>query len=327
MAKRIDTTVPPLTEPPTGELRAMFARFTTLVGSLVQLTAAERELDSHDGQEPDLAACTKAVESARACTLNHCAALIAYDPEGKMAYGMQMAAKMIRTVVATEKRSEVAMIGNIMAMRRKTALFTLYRPGTGHFNDLLDAAFDALAAHIARPGTEGAAGKLGTVPGLWDGASVAHTEMSRCFTGLLGAMDRYIRAEQMIQRSVAGDVRTPPFGQAMQRAEAALTVMHAALHRVMAAELLRREDETLWEMGYALFSLIAKDDDEARVGLFDTLIEYQAHFMAPGSHAVARRIRLMQARFFSLIGEMMQLEDHGGPGPDGDDTCGPVLVA
>jgi hypothetical protein len=49
MAKRIDTTSTPYTEPPTAGLRAEFARFAALTASLVELTEAERELDGYDG--------------------------------------------------------------------------------------------------------------------------------------------------------------------------------------------------------------------------------------------------------------------------------------
>jgi hypothetical protein len=35
----------------------------------------------------------------------------------------------------------------------------------------------------------------------------------------------------------------------------------------------------------------------------------------------------MQARFFSLVADMMQLQDFGGPGPDGNGACGPALAA
>jgi hypothetical protein len=80
-------------------------------------------------------------------------------------------------------------------------------------------------------------------------------------------------------------------------------------------------------LGYALFNLIARTDDEARQFLFDTLIDYQTCFLVPGAHAVARRTRQMQARFFSLIAALMSLEDFGGPGPDGDGACGPALAA
>jgi hypothetical protein len=80
-------------------------------------------------------------------------------------------------------------------------------------------------------------------------------------------------------------------------------------------------------MGYALYNLIAKDDDEARLFLFETLIDYQSYFMVQGNHAVARRTRAMQARFFNLVTAMMSLEDFGGPGPDGDGACGPSLAA
>ncbi len=324
MAKRIDTTIPPFTEPP---LRAMFARFTALVGALVQLTSAERDLGGYGGQDPALAAFTGAVDAARARALTHCAVILAGETEDEMAYGLQTAAKMVRTVLTTEKPTEVAMIRNILAMRHETVLFPLYRAGLPRYNALLDTAFDALAAHIALPGTGGEVVDHEEMVGMSCSATVAHTGMSRCFTGLLGAMDRFVRADQMLQRPGAGDVRTQPFGLAMQRSEAALTAMFDALHQVMSADLLRREDRALWEMGYGLFSLIGQEDDDARLFLFHTLVDYQPQFMVPGAHAVARQTRQMQARFFSLVADMMQLQDFGGPGPDGNGACGPALAA
>jgi len=324
MAKRIDTTIPPFTEPPVGDLRAMFVRFTALVGSLPQLSSAERDLGGYQGQDPALSAYTDAVDAARARALTHCAVILAGETEDEMAYGLQMAARMVRTVLTTETPTEVAMIRNIVAMRHDTVLFPLYRAGLPRYNALLDTAFDALAAYIALPGP---GGDVVDHEELSCSATVAHTGMSRCFTALLGAMDRFVRADQMLQRPVAGDVRAPQFTSAMASAEDALTAMHDALHQVMAADLLRREDQALWEMGYGLFSLIEQDDDDARLFMFHTLLDYQPQFMVPGTHAVARQTRQMQVRFFKLAADLMQLQDFGGPGPDGDGACGPALAA
>jgi hypothetical protein len=278
----------------------MFARFTALTASLVQLTDAERDLGGYDGQDPALSAFTGAVDAARAATLTHCAVILAGETADEMTYGLQMTAKMVRTVLTTDKPTEVAIIRNLISMRRETVLFPLYRPDHPRYNSLLDRAFDALAAHI---------------------------EMSHAFISLLGAMDKFVRAEQPLQRPVAGDVRADRFGVAMQEAEAALKQMNAALYRVMAVALTRREDQALWEMGYALYNLIAKDDDEARLFLFETLIDYQSYFMVQGSHAIARRTRELQTRFFHLVTAMMSMQDFGGPGPDGDGACGPALAA
>ncbi len=319
MANRTTITTSPLTEPP---LRAMFARFTALTASLVQLTDAERDLGGYDGQDPALSAFTGAVDAARAATLTHCAVILAGETADEMTYGLQMTAKMVRTVLTTDKPTEVAIIRNLISMRRETVLFPLYRPDHPRYNSLLDRAFDALAAHIARPRPADAAG-----PAMAGTASVAHTEMSHAFISLLGAMDKFVRAEQPLQRPVAGDVRADRFGVAMQEAEAALKQMNAALYRVMAVALTRREDQALWEMGYALYNLIAKDDDEARLFLFETLIDYQSYFMVQGSHAIARRTRELQTRFFHLVTAMMSMQDFGGPGPDGDGACGPALAA
>lgn len=321
MAKRIDTTIPPFTETP---LRAMFVRFTALVGSLAQLSSAERDLGGYQGQDPALSAYTGAVDAARARVLTHCAVILAGETEDETAYGLQMAARMVRTVLTTETPTEVAMIRNIVAMRHDTLLFPLYRAGLPRYNALLDTAFDALAAYIALPGP---GGDVVDHEELSCSATVAHTGMSRCFTALLGAMDRFVRADQMLQRPVAGDVRAPQFTSAMASAEDALTAMHDALHQVMAADLLRREDQALWEMGYGLFSLIEQDDDDARLFMFHTLLDYQPQFMVPGTHAVARQTRQMQVRFFKLAADLMQLQDFGGPGPDGDGACGPALAA
>lgn len=319
MAKRTLTTTVPLTEPP---LRAMFARFTALTASLVQLTEAERDLGGYDAQDPALSAFTDAVDAALAATLKHCAVILAGETDDEMAYGLQMTAKFVRTVLTTDQPTEVSIIRNLLAMRDETVLFPLYRPDHPHYNSLLDRAFDALAAHIALPGPAAA-----TCPEMAGTASVAHTEISHAFNSLLGAMDQFVRAEQPLQRQVAGDVLADRFGVAMQEAEAALKGMNAALYRVMAADLTRDEDQALWEMGYALYNLIAKDDNEARQFLFETLIDYQSYFMVQGSHAIARRTQEMQARFFRLVTAIMSMQDFGGPGPDDDGACGPSLAA
>ena len=326
MAKRVDTTVPLFTEPPMGGLRAMFSRFTALVGSLVELTAAERDLDGYTDQDPALAAYTGAVDIARAQTLTHCAALIAGATVDEMAHGMQIAARMVRTVLTTDKPSEVAMIRNICVMRNDTILFPLYRPDRPRYNALLDTAFDALTAYILLPGAV-MLGNHGVAPVLSDNVDVAHTEMSRRFISLVAAMDQFVRADQMIQRRLAGDVRTPQFTSAMVGAEDALTAMHDALHHVMAVDLLRPEDGALWEMGYALYSLLGQEDDEARLFLFGTVIDHQVNFMVGGSHAVARRTRQLQTEFFILLTALMQLEDFGGPGPDDGGAYCPMMAA
>lgn len=327
MAKRIDNTVPPFIEPRIGGLRAMFARFTALVGSLVDLTSAERDLGGYQGQDPALSAFTGAVDTARAQTLTHCAVILAGETQDEMAHGMQTVARMVRTVLTANAFSEVAIIRNLISMRNETKLFPLFRPGHDRYNSLMDRAFTALASYITLPGTGTAAADHGLMAGLPDGTNVAHTAMSRGFTILLGAMERYIRAEQPLQRPVAGDVRAEPFHRAMEQAEATLKALHDALHDVMVADLVRREDGALWELGYALFTLMAKDDDADRAFFFDTIMAYQPGFMVPGPHAVARRTREMQAQFFTLVDAMMSLEDFGGPGPDGDGACGPVLAA
>jgi hypothetical protein len=322
MAKRIDTTSTPFTEPLPVGLRAMFARFSALTASLVRLTDAERDLGGYGGQDPALSAFTGAVDATRARTLTHCAVILAGETTDELVYGLQMTAKFVRTVLTTDKPAEVAVIRNLLAMRHETLLFPLYRHDHPRYNSLLDRAFDALAAHIALPGSAGASGRV--VTGV---ASVAHTGMSHAFNSLLGAMDQFARAEQPLQRRVAGDVRADHFGLAMRKAEAAFKEMNAALYRVLAGDLTRREDEALWEMGYALYTLIARNDDEARQHLFEILIDYQPHFMVRGGHAVARRTRELQTRFFRLAAVLMSCEDFGGPGPDGDGACGPSLAA
>lgn len=327
MAKRTSTTTPSFTEPPMGGLRAMFARFTALTASLVELTSAERELGGYQGQDPALSAFTGAVDAARGATLTHCAVILAHETEDELAHGMQTVARMVRTVLTADKASEVAIIRNLISMRHETTLFPVFQPAHPRYNALLDRAFSALASYIALPGTGTAGVELGQMAGLPEGATMAHTAMSRNFTGLLGAMERYVRAEQPLQRPVAGDVRAELFGSAIERAETALKALHGALHDVMAGELVRREDGALWELGYALFTLMAKDDDADRAFFFETIMAHQPAFMVPGRHAVARRTREMQAHFFSLVAAMMSLEDFGGPGPDGDGACGPMLAA
>jgi hypothetical protein len=267
------------------------------------------------------------VDAARARTLAHCAVFIACETDDELVRGLQSVTKMIRTILTSAQTTEVAMIRNILAMRHATVFFAVYRPGHPRYNGLLEQVCDALESHIALPRTGGSAADFSQMMEPADGTIMAHTGMSRAFTTLLGTMDRCVRAEQPLQRAVAGDVRADPFGLAMQDAEAALTDMHAALHQLLAADLVRREDRALWETGYALWSLLSKTGDEERLFQFETLVKHQPRFMVPGAHAVARRTREMQAEFFSLAAELMRLEDFGGPGPDGDGACGPALAA
>lgn len=249
MAKRIDTTSTLFTEPRTGGLRAVFARFAALTASLVELTDSELDLDGYDGQDPALSAFTGAVNAARARTLAHCTVFLAIETDDESVLGLQSVTKMIRTVLTSSTATEVAMIRNILAMRDQTIFFAFYRPGHPRYNGLLEQACDALACHIALPRAGGGAADLSQMMEPTDGTIMAHTAMSRAFTTLLETMDRCVHAEQPLQRPVAGDVRADRFGLAMQDAEAALTDMHAALHQVLAADLVRREDRALWETG------------------------------------------------------------------------------
>jgi hypothetical protein len=196
MAKRIDTTDLWITEPLSRGMRGMILRFAALVQSLIVLTAAERDLGEGADQDPAFAAYTGAVDTARTRALSHAEALAAQDAEGGMARGMQIVAQMIRTVIITDAPSEVAMIRNICAMRGKTVLLPVFRYHHTKYNALMDRAFDALAVYIALPGTGGAVSD--TAPGSRPapGMAVAHTTMSQGFTALVGAMERFLRADQ-----------------------------------------------------------------------------------------------------------------------------------
>jgi hypothetical protein len=327
MAKRMDTTDLWITEPLSRGMRRMILRFAALVRSLIVLTAAEQDLGEDADQDPAFAAYTGAVDTARTRALSHAEALAAPEAERGMARGMQIVAQMIRTVITTDAPSEVAMIRNICAMRGKTILLPVFRYRHPHYNALMDHAFDALEGYIALPGTGGAVADPAFGTRLAPGMPVAHTTMSQCFTALLGAMERFLRADQQLQRVVAGDVLALSFAQGMQRAEAERTALNSALHSVMAADLRRREDGLLWELGYALFSLIEEQDDDARQRRFERLLAAQQRFVVPGHHAGARHLRQTQERFFTLTAQLMQLADFGGDGPEGDGSFGPMLAA
>ena len=327
MAKRMDTTDLWLTEPLSRGMRGMILRFAAVVRSLIVLTAAERDLGDNADQDPAFAAYTGAVDAARTRTLARAEALAAQDAERGMARGMQIVAQMIRTVITTDAPSEVAMVRNICAMRGKTVLLPVFRFHHPQYNALMDHAFDALEGYIALPGTGGAAADPASGSRPAPGMPVAHTTMSQGFTALLGAMERFLRADQQLQRGVAGDVMSLSFAQGMQRAESARTALNDALHSVMAADLHRRDDGLMWELGYALFSLIEEPDDDARQRRFERLLAAQPRFVVPGHHAGARHLRQMQERFFTLTAQLMQLADFGGDGPEGDGSYGPMLAA
>jgi hypothetical protein len=304
----------------------MFLSFATLVRSLIALTEAERDLGDYAGQDPAFAAYTGAVDAARGRVLAQAAAIAAVESGDQMSRGLQIVSGMIRTVVTTDALSEVAMIRNICAMRGRTVLFPVFRDQHPVQIAVMVHAFDALAGYIALPGI-GMPG--GDVPASQTATQtrVAHTPMSQGFIALVGVMERFLRADEQLQRGVAGDVLTRAFAQGLERAEAERKALTHALRGVMAADMQRPEDGLLWELGYALFSLIEEPDDDTRQRRFQRLLAAQPRFIVPGHHAGARHLRQMQERFFTLAAQLMQLADFGGPGPEGDGNFGPMLAA
>lgn len=298
----------------------LLASARAMTTALVELTSAESDLGGYDGQDPALSAYTGAVDAARDRVLAHCAALLSRESVSDMVRGLQLVTQMVRTAVTTDKAAEVALIRNLCEMREQTVLFRIYNPGKPGYDAVMDAALDALSAYAAGPGDSRGLGLSGEV-------SVAHSAMSLHFNRLLGAMEHLIHAEQAIQRRVAGDVLCPRFGAAMNGAEAALTAMQDRILGVLAADLSRDEDRKLWELGFALRSLLDRAADETQQGFFDLLMHYQEFFMVSGGNAVTRRTREMQARYFYLLQQMMTLEDFGGPGPGGDGAFGSDLAA
>ena len=136
------------------------------------------------------------------------------------------------------------------AMRR--LLFGLYRAGLPRYNALLDTGVRRARSPYRAARDRG---RRGRACGEWWGSpparALAHNGMSRCFTGLLGAMDRFNSAQTRCSSARwRGETSgRGPSGSRWQRSEAALTAMLEALHEVMAAELNRCEDRALWEMG------------------------------------------------------------------------------
>lgn len=316
MAKRFGTTLSSIPEPLMLSSPALSARFTALTGALAHLLAAAQMADSKGAAGATASDLAAAIETV----VMRCDPLLEATSADPRMHGVDILARMIRTVLVADDPTQVGMIRNILVMRHQTVLFTPLLSGSDRHKARMDAAFDDLAMYVAVTHPRASA----TLPPQ---AAVAHTAMTLRFISLMRAMDRSIQAERAIQRPVTGDVLAAHFTANMDRAEQALGDLTAATVAVLAEEMKRPEDRVLWEMGFLLKILLDLSGDGTRQRLFEIVMDYQQAFEAEGDHAVAQHVRRMQRGFFKLCAALLELEDFGGPGPDDLGVCAPELVA
>lgn len=159
-----------------------------------------------------------------------------------------------------------------------------------------------------------------------EGITVAQTAVSYSFATLLRSLDACIAAERPLQRGVA-DIFAANFDTALTEAEQARDALLASLTAVIELPEDLPTDRVLRLMAMALKTLLSIECDEDRVYLADTLIQNAQLFEVRGSHPTMRTVRRVQQHFFRSCAVLMSMDDFGGPGPDDDGACGPVLAA
>lgn len=159
-----------------------------------------------------------------------------------------------------------------------------------------------------------------------EGITVAQTAVSYGFTELLRSLDACIAAERPLQRGVA-DIFAANFDTALTEAEQARDALLASATAVIEVPEELPTDRVLRLMAMALKTLLSIECDEDRVYLADTLLQSAQIFEVRGAHPTMRAVRRVQQHFFRSCAVLMSMEDFGGPGPDDDGACGPMLAA
>jgi hypothetical protein len=160
----------------------------------------------------------------------------------------------------------------------------------------------------------------------FEGITAAHTAVSYRFTEVLRSLDDCIAAERPLQRGVA-DIFGTSFDTTLAEAEMARESLLANLTAVIATPEERNTDRSLRLVAMALKTLLAIECDEDRIYVFGTLMRHAHLLEAQGRHPAIKAVHRMQRRFFTLLTELMQLEDFGGPGPDDGGAYGPMMAA
>jgi len=159
-----------------------------------------------------------------------------------------------------------------------------------------------------------------------EGITVAQTAVSYGFAELLRLLDACIAAERPLQRGVA-DIFAANFDTALSEAEQARDALLASLTAVIDIPEERPTDRVLRLMAMALKTLLSIESDEDRVYLADTVMQNAQLLEVQGAHPTVRAVRRVQQHFFRSCAVLMSMEDFGGPGPDDDGACGPMLAA
>jgi hypothetical protein len=159
-----------------------------------------------------------------------------------------------------------------------------------------------------------------------EGITIAQTAVTYAFAAVLRALVGCIAAERPLQRGVA-DIFDPTFDPALAEAEKARDVLLASLAAVISLPEERSADRQLRLMAMALKTLLSVECDEDRIYLASTLMENTHLLEVNGTHPSARAVRRLQQKFVRNCAVLMSMQDFGGPGPDGDGACGPVLAA
>lgn len=299
--------------------------------ALMDLTIAECEMGSYDGQDPAFAAYTDALDEARTRVLALCNDLLALPMATVQAAYLQRAAILVRTVVGSDDPAEVERIGSALSVTRWIWQVPGTLPGHHLYIEALGAALEALLKYIDGPNgpqddPPTAAPHLTIHAGSWDSATypvpVAHTAMSAAFTGLLRNLDACVAAERRIQRDIVPDALAPECAEDLRAAEAAKEVLITHLAEVLDQPVERALDRPLGLLARDLKALLSIEDDGDRVHLHGLMVRNADLLLVRGSAPATRRVRALQVHYFRSVARLMAMEDYGGSGP-GPQDIGP----
>ncbi|SNR67573.1 hypothetical protein EYF88_15915 [Paracoccus sediminis] len=131
-------------------------------------------------------------------------------------------------------------------------------------------------------------------------AHFTHTEISRTFSRLIGAVSTYIEAERDIEDAASWH---PAFLHWHRDAETARTQVLTPIDRIRSSAVVRLEDLPLKRMALLLFALIESGSSSEFLRLAACLDQPDGLFDCPGTDPVARRVEAM------LTAARMQVAD------------------
>lgn len=314
---------------PHNSIITALIRARAMTRALVDLTAAERDLGDETGFDPALSVYQAAVDTARARVLGHCEALIAQPPASLQSASLQRVSVLVATVVRSGDPGEVARIRAGLTVARWVWQLPATVRGHAFYNATLDAALDALGGYIngpdepqGTPPTAGAQMVMAAGPAA-DGHDhplpIAHTAVSRAFTGLMRDLDACVAAERRIQRDVVSDLFAPEVAADLAAAEAAREDLLARLAEVSALPEQRDLDRPLRLLAKALHALLSVEADDDRQHMHGVLAGSTDLLLVGGDGPVARRVRDLQRSFLNGVAQLMSMEDYGGRGAGPDD--------